>query len=60
MVWLVFDRPFRWSPPERPKITIAYREGGKYNVRTACAEAALNAGAAHRNHPEADNGPTGE
>ena len=60
MVRVVFDKPFRWSPPERPKITIAYRAGGEYNVRAACADDAVSAGAARRRDAEADHGTTGD
>ncbi|QQM31730.1 hypothetical protein JET14_06050 [Martelella lutilitoris] len=60
MVWVKFSQGFRWSPPERPKITIAYRAGGEYNVRAACADAAVSAGAARRRDAEADHGTTGD
>ena len=56
MVWVKFHRPFRWSPPEKPKVTIAYRADGAYNVRAACADEAVNAGVAHRINSKADDG----
>ena len=60
MVWVKFNRRFRWSPSENPRATIAYKAGCDYNVRAACADAAVKAGAAARKQPEADDGKAGE
>lgn len=60
MVWVKFSRRFRWSPPEKPQTTIAYREDGEYNVRAACADAAVKAGAATRKQTDTDDGKTGD
>lgn len=48
MAWVRFNRPFRWTPPERPRVQLRYRGDRAYNVPTACWRAARDAGAATR------------
>ncbi|MET3601817.1 hypothetical protein [Martelella mangrovi] len=41
-------------------MTIAYRAGGDYNVRAACADAAVKAGAGARKQSETSDDETGD
>lgn len=57
MAWLEFKADFDWSPPEfNGWSTTAYKAGMLCSVTTACAAAAVEAGAANRvRHPGKDN-----
>jgi hypothetical protein len=46
MAWVRFKRNYDWKPTSQT--TIAYKAGMEVNVKAACAEMAVNAGAAVR------------
>lgn len=46
MTWVRFKRDFDWKPTSQT--TIAYKADTELNVKAACAEAAVSAGAAVR------------
>jgi hypothetical protein len=46
MAWVRFKRNYDWKPTSQT--TIAYKAGMEANVKAACAEMAVNAGAAVR------------
>ena len=54
-----FTAPFDWTPPERPRVTVAYPVGF-YTVTRDCADKAVAAGKARRvKAPKrGDNGPS--
>jgi hypothetical protein len=46
MAWVRFTRNFDWKPTRQ--VTIAYKAGSTLNVKSACADRAVSAGAAVR------------
>lgn len=45
-MWVRFLRDFDWSPPEKPRSSIAFKAGMHQNVRSLCASQAIAAEAA--------------
>jgi len=47
-MWVRFEADFRWAPESRPRTSLRYKAGCRYNVPTPCAQEAIASGAAKR------------